>query len=75
MPSEEVSDNNAIDTIASKLRDAAEQLTGPGAPFEVERRQTNGVELLAYKNAPATLRDALAEGRAHGEKPFITFET
>ncbi len=75
MPSEEVIDKNAIDTIATKLRSAAEQLTGPGAPFEVERRQTNGVELLAYKNAPATLRDALAEGRVHGDKPFITFES
>lgn len=75
MVSEEVIDENAIDTIASKLRDAAEQLTGSGAPFEVERRQTNGVDLLAYKNAPATLRDALAEGRVHADKPFITFES
>ncbi len=74
MSSEEVIDKNAIDTIAIKLRDAAEQLTGPGAPFEVARRQINGVDLLAYNNAPATLRDALAEGRAHEDKAFITFE-
>jgi len=75
MPSEEVIDNNAIDTIANKLRGAAAQLTGPGGPFEVERRETNGVELLAYKSAPATLRDALAEGRAHGDKAFITYDS
>jgi long-chain acyl-CoA synthetase len=75
MLSKEDVEMNAIDTIANKLRDAAEQLTSPGSPFEVERRQTNGVDLLAYKNAPATLRDALSEGRAHGDKAFITFES
>ena len=66
--------NPTIDDIADKLRNACEQLTGPGAPFEVEQRQFGGVELLAYKNAPATLRDALAEARVHGDKTFITFE-
>lgn len=59
--------------IAAKLATACEQLTGPGAPFEVERRQFNGTDLLAYKNAPVTLRDALGEGRTHGDKTFITF--
>jgi len=60
--------------IVQKLADSAGQLTGPGAPFEIEHRQINGVDLRTYKNAPATLRDALAEGRVHGAKTFITFE-
>ena len=63
----------ATSEIAQKLREACTQLTSTGAPFEVQRRQFNGVDVLAYKNAPATLRDALAEGRNHGDKTFITF--
>ena len=66
--------SNAVQVIADKLKEAREQLTGLGAPFEVERRQYSGTDLLAYKNAPATLRDALDQGRVHGEKTFITFE-
>jgi len=65
--------STATEKIAKKLREACTQLTGPGAPFEVERRQFNGTDLLAYKNAPTTLRDALGEGRVHGDKTFITF--
>ena len=68
------STDSAVQAIADKLNEAREQLTGPGGPFEVERRQFNGTDLLAYKNAPATLRDALDQGRTHGDKTFITFE-
>ena len=64
---------SAITEIAQKLHQAAAQLTGSEAPFEVQRRQFNGIDVLAYKNAPATLRDALADGRGHGDKIFITF--
>jgi len=65
--------SSAADQIAQKLQHAREQLTGAGAAFEVQRRHINGTELLAYKNAPATLRDALDQGRGYGEKTFITF--
>ncbi len=63
---------DALELVA-KLNEAREQLTGPGAPFEIEQRQINGIELRTYKTAPVTLRDALAQGRTHGEKTFITF--
>jgi long-chain acyl-CoA synthetase len=64
---------SASQDIVAKLEEAREQLTGAGAPFEIELRQINGVELKVYKNAPGTLRDAMAEARQHGEKIFITF--
>ncbi len=64
----------AVQDIVRKLAEAQQQLTGPGAPFEIEQRQINGVELKVYKNAPATLRDALAEGRQHGARVFLTFQ-
>ncbi|MFK8047955.1 MAG: class I adenylate-forming enzyme family protein [Halioglobus sp.] len=59
--------------LVTKLNDARDQLTGPGAPFEIEKRQINGIELRTYKAAPVTLRDALAQGRSHGQKTFLTF--
>lgn len=59
--------------LVTKLNEARDQLTGPGAPFEIEQRQINGIELRTYKAAPVTLRDALAQGRIHGEKTFVTF--
>lgn len=65
---------NARSDIAAKLNTAQQQLTGPGAPFEIERRQINGVELNTYTHAPGTVRDALAAGREHGDKTFITYQ-
>ncbi|MEH6583610.1 MAG: class I adenylate-forming enzyme family protein [Halioglobus sp.] len=59
--------------IVQKLNEARDQLTGPGMPFEIEEKLVNGVALRTYKSAPATLRDALAEGRQHGDKVFVTF--
>lgn len=50
------------------------QLTGEGAPFELVDRQVNGVPLRCYKQAPTTLREALAEGRQHGDKTSVTYE-
>jgi acyl-CoA synthetase (AMP-forming)/AMP-acid ligase II len=51
-------------------RDAIAQLTGPGAPFEIET--VDG--LRRYRNAPKTLREALDAGRAHGEAEFAIYE-
>lgn len=60
--------------LVSALNTAQEQLTGPGAPWELEQRQINGIELRCYKQAPATLRDAIDTGRAHGDKVCVTYE-
>lgn len=59
--------------LVTQLNEARDQLTGPGAPFEIEQRQINGIELRTYKAAPVTLREALGQGRSHGEKTFVTF--
>ena len=62
-----------IASFTGKLAEATEQLTGEGAPFEIIERQNNGVPLRCYRNAPATLRDALAQGRSFEDKVFITY--
>ena len=62
-----------VTSFTGKLAEITAQLTGEGAPFEIIERQNNGIPLRCYRNAPATLRDALAQGRAFGDKVFITY--
>lgn len=54
------------DTYASSVA----QLTGAGAPFELET--CDG--LRRYKNAPTNLREAIDAGRQHGDAEFIVYE-
>lgn len=51
-------------------REAIAQLTGPGAPYEIETVDA----LRRYKSAPTTLREALDAGRAHGDGEFAVYE-
>lgn len=51
-------------------RAAIAQLTGPGAPFELESRDG----LRRYRTAPATLPEALGAGRSHGDSEFLLYE-
>ncbi|TXS95740.1 acyl--CoA ligase [Parahaliea maris] len=60
--------------LVSAMNTAREQLTSPGAPWELEQRTINGIELRSYKQAPATLRDAIDAGRSHGDKICVTYE-
>jgi len=57
----------------TQLAEATAQLTAERAPFEIIERQINGVPLRCYRHAPASLRDALAQGRQYGDKVFITY--
>jgi len=60
--------------IVKKMAEATTQLTGAGAPWELETRSIDGVDLRLYKNAPKTLPELINAGRAHGDKEFIIFE-
>jgi len=66
--------NNDVTEILAAQKAAVAQLTAEGAPFELIDRQVNGVPLRCFKQAPTTLRDALAEGRKHGERICVTYE-
>jgi len=63
-----------ITDFTSQLAEATAQLTAEGAPFEILERQINSVPLRCYRHAPATLRDALAQGRQYADKVFITYQ-
>ena len=40
-----------------ELSQAWEELTAEGSQFELEEVNVRGIDLLCYKNQPATLRD------------------
>lgn len=60
--------------IKATLDQCTAQLTGPGAPWEMETRHIHGEDFRVYKNAPATLRALTDAGRAHGDKDFLVYE-
>ncbi len=57
-----------------QLREVWNEMTAPGAPFEVEEIRVRGVGLRAYKNAPATLRDVWLGSAVHGDKDYLVYE-
>jgi len=58
----------------AKLKDATRFLTQQGAPFEVVEEVLDGVPYRLFRNAPRTLRELFAPGRAHGQKTFLVYE-
>ncbi len=52
---------------------AVQQLTSPGAPFEVTTREVGGFALKCYKNAMPNLRVFLDGGRQFGDAPFVQY--
>ena len=50
---------------------AMNQLTAAGAPYEIAGDAGSGFH---YVNAPATLIEALAAGRQHGDREFLVYE-
>lgn len=60
--------------IVTRLRDAGQQLLQAGSSHERCTAVISDVEMQVYANAPQTLREALAAGRAHGDNTFIVYE-
>ena len=59
---------------ALSLAEAHKRLTAPGSPFEIVEAEIRGERRRIWKNAPASLRDVFATGRAYGEKTFLVYE-
>ena len=49
-------------------------LTAPGQPFEMATLDIRGIATRTWKNAPPTLADVFAAGRAHGDKIFLVHD-
>ncbi len=49
------------------------QLTAPGAPFEIEERNIDGVTFKTYRHCAPDLRTLMAAGRQHGDRLFVQY--
>jgi long-chain acyl-CoA synthetase len=50
-------------------------LTGPGAPFELQTQEIDGIPLRTYKKAPRHLGELLETSRNWGSREFIVYES
>ena len=57
-----------------ELKAAWAELTGPGAPFEIERIPIRGIPTLSYKTAPPTGRALWLSTRAFAERDYMIYE-
>ena len=60
--------------VIAQLQEATQQLLQVGGQHELGTAMVDGRETTVYVNAPATVREALNAGRAHGEASFIVYE-
>ncbi|HUY43266.1 MAG TPA: class I adenylate-forming enzyme family protein [Acidimicrobiales bacterium] len=56
------------------LVEATARLTAPGQMFETERVVVLGIEMTAWKHAPATLRQILDLSLNHADRDFLVYE-
>ncbi|MDO9143482.1 MULTISPECIES: class I adenylate-forming enzyme family protein [Comamonadaceae] len=61
------------DLLASAAQCRA-QLTGPGAPFELETIAVNGQAMQVYRHASSSLPALINAGRVHADLEFMVYE-
>lgn len=66
---------NTHDTdLSARMRQLQAQLIAPGAPFELETVDQDGLQLPAYRHACRSLPELLQLGRVHGDKIFMVYQ-
>jgi long-chain acyl-CoA synthetase len=60
--------------VTSHLATAREQLTSPGAPFEMVPIEVDGVPMRVYKSAPQNMRQIWQMAAMHGDKTYVVYE-
>ena len=58
----------------AELKQAKQELTGPGGTFEIVEIPVRGQMLRAYKNAPATVRDVWLSTVQFGDRPYAVYQ-
>ena len=56
-----------------ELQQVWQELTAPGAPFEVTEVEVRGVRLRAYAGAPPSLREIWLGSAAHGDADYLVY--
>src|SRR5688572_15519298 len=69
-----MADTTTIRTLADRVRTVADQLTAPGAPFEVQEEDVLGERLLVFKNRHASLRSVLESSARFGDRDCLVFD-
>ncbi len=57
----------------AELKQAREELTGPGGVFEIEMITVRGEQLRAYKNAPPSVREFWLSTAAFGDRDYLVY--
>jgi len=57
-----------------ELKQVWDELTAPGAPFEIETVEVGGIPLKAFAAAPSTLLEIWLGSAAHGDKDYLVYE-
>lgn len=58
----------------SELAQVRAELTGPGAPFEIEEVEVGGIAVKAWKGAAPSLRDVWLQTAGHGDNDYLVYE-
>ena len=58
----------------SELKAAWNELTAPGAAFEIVEVEVGGHSLRAFKNAPPSVRDLWLSTAAYAERPYLIYD-
>jgi len=58
----------------AELKEARAELSGPGSPLEVHEIEVRGQTLLAFKNAPPTIRDFWLSTVAFADRDYLVYE-
>lgn len=57
-----------------ELKKAWDELTAPGAPFELVVQEVRGAPMKVYKNAPPNVRAVWLSTAAYGDRTYIVYE-
>jgi long-chain acyl-CoA synthetase len=57
-----------------ELKQAWQQLTSEGQPFEIVTVDVAGVPLRAYRHAPNSLREVWLSSKAHGGRDYLVYQ-
>ena len=63
-----------MNPVLQQLEETVEQLTAPGAPFELNEVEISGISYRNYATMPANLGDYYKFMLAHGEKDFAVYQ-
>ncbi len=58
----------------AQLKEVWEEMTAPGAPFEIKRVNVRGVDMNAFASVPNSLRDIWLMSAGHSDKDYLVYE-